>query len=287
MQSHTGQQPGVRSIFLGWEQGWRWGTRFEKLLGQMGPVPMVHIGIGSRGGGTAITPLQIAQGAGDGYLATLNQGVAAYAGLVYMRLLAEMNNYNTKYAAFRADGSSTGPAFAPAAYKKAFARMAVILRGGTPDVVAAALARLGLPAYRGGELAPNPPNLLRVIWNPIAGGRPVIPANAPPRFYPGDRYVDVVGNDMYARGSTYSGAKNEALYAFARAHRKPYAFPEWGLEDLDDPALVTYLCAFIRKNAAIELAVYYEARPGSRYDLGPKTRSSVAYRRCLTPLASG
>jgi hypothetical protein len=278
MQSHTGQPPGVRSIFLGWDQGWRWGTRFDKLLGQLGPVPMVHIGIGGRGGVTAITPLQISQGAGDGYLAVLNQGIAAHGELVYMRLLAEMNNYRVKYAAFNAAGGSTGPAFTPAVYRKAFARMSVVLHGGTPEAVNAALARLGLPPFRGGELAANPSTLLRVIWNPIAGGRPVIAANAPKQFYPGDRYVDVIGNDMYARGSVYSGAKNEALYAFARAHGKPFAFPEWGLEDLDDPALVNYLCTFIRTKSGIELAAYYE--------LGPKARASQAYRRCLTPLAA-
>jgi hypothetical protein len=286
MQTHTGQPPGVRSVFLGWEQGWHWGTRFEKLLQQMGPVPMIHIGVGSRAGGTAITPLQIAQGAGDGYLAALNQGMAAYGGLVYMRLLAEMNNYRVKYAAFTLDGRPTGAGFTPAAYRKAFARMALALRGGTPAAVNAALARAGLPAFRGGELAENGKDTLRVIWNPLAGGRPVIRANAPQRFYPGDRYVDVIGNDMYARGAVFSAAKNEALYAFARAHRKPYAFPEWGLEDLDHPGLVQYVCRFIRAKAGIELAAYYEARAGSKYDLGPKPVASRTYRACLTPLAA-
>ncbi len=65
-------------------------------------------------------------------------------------------------------------------------------------------------------LAVNPPTKLRIVWNPLGGGGPEIPANAATHFYPGDRYVDVVGNDMYTSNGVYSAQKNEALYAFAR-----------------------------------------------------------------------
>ena len=68
--------------------------------------------------------------------------------------------------------------------------------------------------------------MLTVIWNPIAGldARSAKPAQA---FYPGDAFVDMVGNDIFAtRTGVASHAANEALY---RAHPgKPYALPEWG-----------------------------------------------------------
>jgi hypothetical protein len=133
------------------------------------------------------------------------------------------------------------------------------------------------------SLATNSSATLRVIWNPLAGGRPAIPANAPPVFYPGDRYVDVVGNDMYSDSGTWSGEKNEDLFGFAKLHRKPYAFPEWGLGG-DYPAFVVYICQFIKSHAGIELASYYASKSGLRFDLANKPNARAEYRRCITPL---
>jgi hypothetical protein len=96
--------------------------------------------------------------------------------------------------------------------------------------------------------------------------------------------VDVVGNDMYDSTGVFSADKNEALYAFARSHGKPYAFPEWGLVRTDDAKFVRYICDFVRTHAGVELAAYYEAKSGSVYDLATKPMSRTAYRSCLTPL---
>ena len=52
----------------------------------------------------------------------------------------------------------------------------------------------------------------------------------------------------------------------------------------DYPAFVKYICDFIRAHAGIELAAYYEAKPGSRYDLESKRDARAAYRSCITPL---
>ena len=284
-QGQTGQRSTVRQVFISWDQGRTFGKKIPVLLASLGPIPMVHIGTGGPRGTTEfITPLQIAQGRGDAFLVALNEGVAAHEGLVYLRLLAEMNHHKPFHAAFRENGSSKGPQYSPAAYRKAFARMYVVLHGGTLAAVNRALRRLGLPGLGGGDLASIPPSELRIIWNPLGGGAPAIPANAATKFYPGDRYVDVVGNDMYSSTGTFSAEKNEALYAFARAHRKPYALPEFGLVGGDFPEFIRYICTFIRNHAGIELAAYYEAKAGSIYDLGTKSNGRQAYRACITPL---
>jgi hypothetical protein len=285
-QEQTGQRSAIRQAFISWDQGRTFGKKIPVLLASLGPIPMVHIGTGGpRGTSEFIKPLQIAQGRGDAFLVALNEGIAGHDGLVYLRLLAEMNHHRPFHAAFREDGSPKGPQYSTAAYRKAFARMYVILHGGTADAIDRALRRLGLPVLAGdADLPPNPPSELRIIWNPLGGGAPEIPANAATNFYPGDRYVDIVGNDMYSSTGTFSAAKNEALYAFARAHGKPFAFPEFGVVRGDFPELIRYICAFIRGHARIELAAYYEAAAGSIYDLGTKPRSRQAYRACLTPL---
>jgi hypothetical protein len=283
-QSQTGQQSAVRSFFLGWQQGQAWGKRFPRMLELMGPVPMVHIGTKGRSKTEAITPRGIASGAGDGYLIALSQGVSGYGKLVYARLMAEGNHCTRNYAAFTCEGGSRGPQYAPDAHADAFFRFAAILHGGTRAQMNAKLVPRGLPRYNGPDLPANPPSLLRLIWNPLGGARPMIAANAWARFYPGDAAVDVVGNDMYGSSAGWSAPQNAELYAFARRHGKPYAFPEWGLERDDAPEFVQYICDFIRNHAAIELAAYYEAKAGSRYDLGPRPQSRTRYRGCLTPL---
>jgi len=69
-------------------------------------------------------------------------------------------------------------------------------------------------------------------------GRDAIPWT---RCYPGDRHVDIIGMDAYdsPRGMSFTAQLNEPYglrehVRFARAHRKPIAFPEWGLFDNGD-----------------------------------------------------
>jgi hypothetical protein len=250
----------------------------------MGPVPMFHIGTKGRTKTDAITPRGIANGAGDGFLAALGQGIASYGRLVYARLMAEANHCARNYAAFTCGGASRGPQYAPDAHADAFYRFWAVLRGGTRAEINARLSRRGLPLYRGPDLPVNPRSLLRLVWNPLAGARPQVAANAWARYYPGDMPVDVVGNDMYGSSAGWSGPQNEELYAFARRHGKRYGLPEWGLEGDDAPTFVQYICDFVKGHAGMELAAYYEAKAGSRWDLGPRPLSRARYRACITPL---
>lgn len=286
-QGQTGQRSAIRGTFISWDQGRTFGKKIPVLLESLDPIPMVHLGTGGPlGTSEVIKPLQIAQGSGDAFLIALNEGIATHEGLVYLRLMAEMNHHRWFHSAFREDGSSKGAQYSPAAYRKAFARMYVILHGGTRAAIDRALRRLELPGLsRGlGDLAVNPTSELRIIWNPLGGGGPEIPANAATNFYPGDRYVDVVGNDMYSSTGVFSAEKNEVLYAFAHAHGKPYALPEFGLTGGDFPEFIRYICSFIRGHARIELAAYYKAKAGSIYDLEAKPKSRQVYRTCLTSL---
>jgi hypothetical protein len=278
-QQLTGQRSTVKHVILGWDQGNTWGKRLPQLLNGLRPVPMLGFGT-SKGWPNkreAITPAGIAAGKGDGFLIALNRAIAGFGGLVYLRPLAEMNAHWNVYSAFDLNGSARGPAYSTATFRKAFARIYVITHGG-PDV-AAALRRLGLPPVQG-DLVSNPE--LRVIWNPQGYGAPDIPANSAQAYYPGDAYVDVVGNDLYDQGFKAEWDEAEALY---RAHpSKPYAFPEWGLWDIDDPAFVGRMAKFVRTHPRVELIAYFDAKSGSTWDLASKPKARAAYRRLITPL---
>ena len=124
---------------------------------------------------------------------------------------------------------------------------------------------------------------MRVVWNPQGYGDPDLPGNSAEAYYPGDRYVDVVGDDLYDIRGKASWDAAEALY---KAHPgKPFSFPEWGLWDLDDPGVrhpdgrVSPLPPSRRG-----VANYYSGRPGSVFDLASKPRSRAAYRQLISPL---
>jgi hypothetical protein len=242
-ERHTGQTSSVRHVFLGWEQGRSWGSPLPTLLAGLRPVPMIHIGT-DRGR--------------ERHEAITPEGISAGRGDGYLIAL------NRAIADF---GSPV--------YLRFLAEM------NNPVNLHARLRSLG-QAPVGRRLPANTLERLTVIWNPIAG-MDLGTRNPGQQFYPGDRFVDMVGNDIYASSSgVASYAANEALY---RAHpSKPYAIAEWGTS-VDDPGFVTAICRFLKTRPRTRLAAYYS--PGSSpWLLGDKPRSRAAYRRCVTPLGA-
>jgi hypothetical protein len=268
-QQLTGQRSAIQQSFIGWHQP----NTIPKLLGQLAPLPMLAIKTGP-----TLSPLDIAQGRGDAFLLALNSAVAGFGQRVYVRPLPEMNGHWNEYSAFNKDGSSRGPRYSTAAFRKAFARIALMARGGRAQELNPKLRRLGGPTL-GGDL---PRSQARIVWNPQGYGAPDIPANAAKAYYPGDQYVDVVANDLYDQGFKAAWEANEALYA---AHRnKPYGIAEWGLWGIDDPPFVERMAAFVKSHPRTEFLLYFSSRPGSIWDLASKPRSRAAYRRVITPL---
>jgi hypothetical protein len=268
-QQLTGQHSAVLHSFIGWHQP----QTIPKLLGQLTPLPMLAIKTGP-----GITPLDIAQGRGDGFLLALNSALAGFGQRVYIRPMPEMNGHWNEYSAFERNGDSRGPRYSTAAFRRAFARIALLARGGSAQKLNPKLRRLGGPPI-GGDLKVTQ---ARIVWNPQGYGAPDVPANAPSAYYPGDAYVDVVANDLYDQGFKAAWEANEQLYA---AHRhKPFAIAEWGLWGIDDPAYVQHMADFVRSHGRVEFLSYFNSKPGSLWDLASKPRSRAAYRRFITPL---
>src|ERR687892_1156602 len=116
----------------------------RRLLHQLRPVPMLAIKTGG-----IVTPLDIAQGRGDGFLVELNASLAGFGALVCVRPMPEMNGHWNEYSAFERSGASRGPQYSTAAFRHAFARIAIIARGGPAQVLNAKLRRLGQPGVPG------------------------------------------------------------------------------------------------------------------------------------------
>jgi hypothetical protein len=272
-QSLTGQQSTVGHVIVGWNQ-----TTFAQIWPTLGAVPMLGFGTG-RGSSESITPLGIARGEGDSFLLALSQSARDLQRPVYIRPLGEMNGHWNPYCAFNKNGTSRGAAHSTAVFRKAFARIHVIMHGG--PAVNARLRTLKLPLVA----APIPANpLVQVVWNPQGYGSPDLPGNTARAYYPGDSYVDVVGDDLYDIAGKAEWAAADSLYD---AHpSKPFSFPEWGLWGIDDPSFVRRMAAFVKTHRRTKLIAYFNARPGSVFDLASKPRSLAAYKRYIVPLQS-
>lgn len=266
-QRLTGQRSDIHQAFMGLEA-----RSTDKLLAHLAPLPMLAVKTGG------VAPLDIAQGRADASLVALNRALAGFGSRVYVRPMPEMNGHWNPYCAFNSDGSSRGARFSTAAFRRAFARIALIARGGPAARINAKLRKVGGPPVAG-DL---PRSAARIVWNPQGYGAPDVPGNAPRAYYPGDAFVDVVANDLYDQRFNAAWDANEKLYA---AHpRKPYAIGEWGLWGIDDPAFVERMAEFVKTHRRVEFIAYFNSKPGSLWDLGSKPRSRAAYQRSITPL---
>ena len=172
-KSQTGQDSSVDQAFLGWDQGLSYGTPFAAFFPTLAPIPMIHLGTKGKNLLEAITPGGIASGTGDSYLIALNHAIAGWGKAIYVRPMAEMNNAGNFYSGYAASGQPRDAAHSPATYRKAFARIYLILHGGTASAIDARLkaARDGSSARRG-DLLVNPFPTLRVVWSPLASSNP-------------------------------------------------------------------------------------------------------------------
>ena len=222
-QTLTGQDSQVRHTIVGWGQGQTWGSQFTALFQQLGGIPMIGLSTRGKSGNEAITPQQIAMGQGDSYFIALNAAINAFGQEIYIRPFAEMNGYWNLYCAYTKSGA-VKPGHQTSWFRKAFARVYLIVHGGAAADVDAKLKALGMPPLAGGaDLPENPMPTTRVVWNPQGFGDPDIPGNSAQAYYPGDAYVDVVGDDLYdIRGK----AEWDAAKALYKAHPgKPFSFP--------------------------------------------------------------
>jgi len=267
-QSLTGQQSQVGHVIVGWGQ-----STFAQIWPTLGPVPM----LGFDNGQGTMTMQALARGTGDAYLLAMSESARGLGKPVYIRPFGEMNGHWNAYCAYDTNGTPRGIAYSTANFRKSFARIYLIMHGG--PTVNATLKRLGLPPVSM-EIPTNP--FVKVIWNPQGYGSPDVPGNSAQAYYPGDRYVDVVGDDLYDIGGKAEFAAADKLY---KAHpSKPFSFPEWGLWGIDDPKFVQQMATFVKSHPRTKLLSYFNAKPGSIFDLASKPKSLAAYKRYILPL---
>src|SRR4051794_40624952 len=167
--AEVGKHPAVFGFFTYWNASNEYTFNYaHKANARL----MLHISTAQNYGvPEVISPLGIARGQGDGYLLSLNARIAEAGEPVYVRLMAEMNQTNNAYCAYNANGSSRGASHSTSAFKDAWRRSALILRGGPLVTINAKLAKLHLPAVKGAdEDLPEPQ--ISLLWVPQTEGTP-------------------------------------------------------------------------------------------------------------------
>jgi hypothetical protein len=245
-----------------------------------------------------IAPRGIARGRGDGYILRLGRTIARSGQVVYIRLFPEMNGSWNPYCAFNSDGSSRGASHATRAFRNAWRRIVLIARGGDRTRINRRLVKLGMPRiYRAGSnhdpvyAQRNVPRVLprpriAFMWVPQTIGSPAIRGNAPGRYWPGGRYVDWIGADIYSKFAT--PGVWDAFRDFyrhwrqPRKHHWPFVVGEYSPWDND------YRGAFTRRlldwglhHRRVRALIYYRGVfPNNEFDINhwPRARSVLRHK---------
>jgi hypothetical protein len=270
-EARTGTTPAVVQSFVTYNGSTTWA--FD-LADSAHARVMLHIGTTSPSGAERVSPGAIARGAADRWLAELNRTIAQRGEPVYIRLMAEMNCHWNVYSAY---GPHRNRAHSTSAYRAAWRRTTVILRGGTD--VDAQLRALHQPPLQasGGELPAAP---VAMQWVPQVAGAPDVPGNSPMAYWPGARYVDWVGTDFYSKFPNFAGL--ERFYASVKHLGKPFVFGEWAMWGSDDPGFVERLFSWTRSHPLVGMLVYNQGKQSNGpFRLGHYPRSARVLRRLL------
>ena len=222
-------------------------------------------------GGAEITPEAIARGKGDHYLVRLNESIGNWDKRVYIRLFPEMNGHWNPYCAFDADGSRRDGNHTTSDFKRAWRRIAIIVRGGTRANVNRRLRRQHLPRIYRASSNDDPiyateekavPEVMErpsvaFMWVPQTFGSPNVRGNQPGDYFPGRNFVDWVGADIFSK---FSGAFDEFVDFYRRYDDWPFVVGEYSPWDRDPRGRFTRrLLNFATDRGRVRALIYYRS----------------------------
>ena len=278
----VGAHPALLQDFFHWRVPLTTGALYR--WGRTNTRGVLSLSTANGDGVEMITPRQIARGKDDRYMTRMAGNIAETGQTVYIRLMAEMNGYWNAYSAFNADGSARHHGHSARWYRLAWRRFTLILRGGSRDEINRRLLRMGLPrilraksmddpVYEGGpggiplpiaERMPEP--RVAMMWVPQSFGSPNIAGNQPQDYWPGGRYVDWVGLDIYSK---YAGAFDDFVAFFNKWDRWPFVIGEYSPWDNDFGGSFTgSLVRWAEAHERVKAMLYYRGvDPANNYNV--------------------
>jgi hypothetical protein len=247
-EQQTHAHSAVFQEFITWGGGINWALASAD---QNRSRAMLAIQTITPSGGEVISPGAIARGRADGWIEWLGALLAQRGAPVYLRVFAEMDAYWNPYSAYNENGTFRGMNHSTQAFRQAWRRITLILRGGSVSVIDARLHSLHMPPVPAvSDTLPRAP--VAMLWVPQVWGAPDTPQNAPRAYYPGDQYVDWVGTDFYSAFPNWRGLDT----FFDEFPGKPFVFGEWAVYGADTPRFVNQLFGWIRSHPRVRILMY-------------------------------
>ena len=278
----AGAHPAVLQDFFHWRVPLTTGALYR--WGKTDTRGVLSLSTQTGEGVEMITPRQIAMGKDDRYMTHMAADIAETGQTVYIRLMAEMNGHWNAYSAYNADGSARRGGHSTRWYRLAWRRFTLILRGGSRDRINRKLMRMGLPriiransqddpVYEGGadgiplpipERMPRP--RVAMMWVPQSFGSPNVNGNQPEDYWPGGKYVDWVGIDIYSK---FASAFDDGVRFFNRYDKWPFVIGEYGPWDNDvGGAFTGRLFRWAEAHDRVKMMIYYRGvDPANEYNL--------------------
>ena len=244
-------------------------------------------------GGAEKAPRSIARGWTDRYILRYNEAIAESEQVVYIRLFPEMNGHWNPYCAFNASGSPRDRAHSTRQFKRAWRRFVIIVRGGKRSRVNVRLRRRGMPRiYRAAsnhsrvyrrrdvpQVLPHPK--VAFVWNPQTVGSPNVRGNAPSSYWPGRKWVDWIGADIYAKFESFGFAHLGPFYS--RWSQRPFLIGEYSPWDNDyDGSFVRRLFRWARNRHRVRMLLYYQGfAPNDPHEIWHYPGARAALRNIL------
>jgi hypothetical protein len=268
-EQQTGAHAAVFQEFVTWGSSISWAVSLAQDNQSRLMLSLQLAGSGKH----ALSPAQIAAGDGDHWLKSLGNYLFWRAQPTYLRLMGEMDDYWSPSCAFNANGSSRGPAYAPAAFRRAWKRIVLILRGGPVSQINQQLHALGMPPVSSAH-ATLPVAPVAFLWVPSTFGDPATAANQPADYYPGKAWVDWVGTDFYSKFPNWT-----QLNQFYKSFKgRPFAFGEWGIWGADSPSFVRQMFSWVLSHHRVRLLMYnqgYQASASLALSLYPRAAAEI------------
>jgi hypothetical protein len=215
-----------------------------------------------------------------------------------------MNGSWNPYSAFNSNGSWRGRIHSTKNFVRAWKRAALIVRGGKRQAINHKLRHLGMPRMMRARSNTDPVYAtvhvhrkldhakVAFMWVPQTSGSPNVPGNQPRDYWPGRKYVDWVGADIY---SAYASAAFPMLKSFYRAWRHmPFVIGEYSPWDNDYSGRFTRkLFHWAESHGRTRMLIYYrDVFQGGPHDINhwPRARRVLRHelnKRRFDPYAPG
>ena len=242
-----------------------------------------------------ISPRQIAEGMDDHYLVRLNHSIAQSNQVVYIRLFPEMNGSWNPYSAYRPDGTKKDRSHSTNNFRRAWQRVALIIRGGRTRTINRELRQRHMPRilrassnhdpiYKPEDVHRFMPHTkVAFMWTPQTISSPNVAGNQPGDYWPGARFVDWVGADIYSKFAS-AGVWRAWKRFYAKWRHKPFVVGEYSPWDNDRGGRFTrQLFHWAEGHGRVRALIYYRSvHAGSPYDINHWRRARKVLRHELS-----